>query len=93
MKQKFLLIAFALGFSSIFTHAQIITTIAGTGTSGFSGDNGQAALAELQSLAGITLDKTGNIYVACGSRIRKINTAGIITTIAGTGTSGLGDGG
>jgi Secretion system C-terminal sorting domain len=94
MKQKILLIAFSLTLSSIFTQAQIISTVAGTGTSGFSGDGGQATLANLQSVAGITLDKTGNIYVVCGTRIRKIYTNGMITTIAGTGTAGAdGDGG
>ncbi len=76
--------------------AGIITTIAGTGVAGFSGDGGQATAAELNSQNGIAFDALGNLYIADGSnnRIRKVNTAGVITTIAGTGTSGFsGDGG
>ncbi len=78
------------------SHAQIITTIAGTGIAGFSGDIGQATAAELHNPNGISLDATGNIYIADyrNNRIRMINTAGIITTIAGNGIGGYsGDGG
>jgi len=74
----------------------IITTIAGTGTLGYSGDGGQATNAQLNKSAGITFDATGNFYIADEGNncIRKVTTAGIITTIAGTGTSGYsGDGG
>ncbi len=73
-----------------------ITTIAGTGTAGFSGDGGPAASAALKEPRGIALDKAGNLYIADAgnSRIRKITTDGKITTIAGTGKSGFsGDGG
>jgi hypothetical protein len=69
----------------------VITTIAGTGTAGFSGDGGPAVDAQLYQPAGVAADKSGNIYIAdCGNqRIRKVNTYGIITTIAGTGTAGF----
>lgn len=64
----------------------IITTIAGTGVAGFSGDGGPAVNARLNSPLGIALDKTGNIYIAdCENHvIRMINTLGTINTIAGT---------
>ena len=74
----------------------IITTIAGTGTAGFSGDGGQATAAELNNPLGIAFDGAGNLYISevYNSRIRKINSSGIINTFAGTGTVGYsGDGG
>ena len=73
----------------------IITTIAGTGTSGYSGDGGPATLATLYQPSDVTVDNVGNVYIADGScRIRKINHAGIISTVAGIGTAGFsGDGG
>jgi sugar lactone lactonase YvrE len=74
-----------------------ISTIAGTGVNGHSGDGGQAAAADIGFASNIQVDATGNIYFACqnGSySVRKINTSGIISTIAGNGTSGYsGDGG
>ena len=69
----------------------IITTIAGTGSSGDSGDGGPAILAELNKPGGIFSDLSGNIYIADSDnhRIKKVDGAtGIITTIAGTGSSG-----
>jgi len=74
----------------------IISTIAGNGVAGYSGDGDPANLAELSNAAGIGIDNKGNIYIADGfnSRIRKINAAGIISTIAGNGVagySGIGD--
>jgi hypothetical protein len=74
----------------------IITTIAGNGNFGFSGDGGLAISAELHSPRGITVDAGGNLYIADNQnhRIRKVNTSGIITTVAGTSTNGFsGDGG
>lgn len=74
----------------------LISTYAGTGTSGFSGDGGPATSAELNTPWGIALDALGNMYIADANnnRIRKINSSGIISTIAGTGAlSYSGDGG
>ena len=73
-----------------------ITTIAGFAGVGFGGDGGPATLAALWNPRGITVDTSGNVYVAdqFNARIRMINTAGIISTIAGTGVFGFsGDGG
>ncbi len=73
-----------------------ITTIAGTGgTFGSSGDNGPATAALLNQPSGITLDAAGNIYFADygNNRVRKINTSGTITTIAGTTMGYSGDAG
>lgn len=73
----------------------IISTIAGTGVAGYSGDGGLATAAEMHP-TGVSADSAGNIYIADGFNnvIRKIDTAGIITTIAGTTTTGYsGDGG
>ena len=74
----------------------IISTIAGTGVQGFSGDGAAATLAQLNQPAGVSVDSSGNVYIAdfTNSRIRKINSSGIISTIAGTGVQGYaGDGG
>jgi len=70
----------------------VISTAAGNGTGGFSGDTGFATNAELHAPYGVALDGLGNIYVAdtLNNRIREINTSGIITTIAGTGAAGYG---
>lgn len=67
-----------------------ITTVAGNGTSGFSGDGGQATSAQLSIPWGIALDATGNLYIAdeINHRIRKVAANGTITTIAGNGTAG-----
>ena len=67
----------------------VITTIAGTGVYGYSGDGGPATAATLGVLYGIAADRHGNIYVVDASNnvIRKINSAGIISTIAGTGVA------
>ncbi len=73
----------------------IITTIAGTGTSltggGYSGDNGPAVEAQLKAPKGLVTDQAGNIYICDASnyRLRKIDTQGNITTIAGNGTNGV----
>lgn len=73
----------------------IITTIGGTGTNGFSGDNGIAINAQINGPYGLYTDANGNVYFAdsYNQRIRRIDAlTGIITTIAGGGSS-LGDGG
>ena len=74
----------------------IISTIAGTGIAGYSGDNGAATDAQLYNPKGVAVDSSGNIYIADSSnhRIRKVDSSGNISTIAGTGTAGYsGDGG
>ena len=70
---------------------QRISTVAGTGTLGYNGDNIPAATAQLNYPRGIALDSAGNIYIADSQnfRIRKISN-GIINTIAGTGSPGEG---
>jgi sugar lactone lactonase YvrE len=72
-----------------------ITTIAGTGIAGFSGDGGPAILAEFNNPWGFALDTAGNLYVTdiFNQRVRKIDTSGTVTTVAGNGTAGYnGDG-
>ena len=74
----------------------IITTVAGTGVDGSAGDGGSAVAAELGLIEGIALDPLGNLYIAdtTNHRVRKVDLAGKITTIAGTGEPGFsGDGG
>ena len=76
--------------------AGVITTIAGTGVRGFSGDGGPAVEAKLDGPSGIAVDGAGNVYIADrgNDRIRRVDGAGVITTIAGTGVRGFsGDGG
>ncbi|GAB3993629.1 hypothetical protein GCM10028807_29380 [Spirosoma daeguense] len=73
----------------------IITTLAGNGTAGFSGDGGLATSAQLNSPIAIALDESGNFFVSdrYNQRIRKITSSGIISTVAGTGSAGFnGDG-
>ena len=67
----------------------IISTIAGTGTPGFSGDGSLAVNAQVKNPSTIVLDASGNIFFTDDGnlRIRKINTSGIISTVAGSGTS------
>ncbi len=73
----------------------IITTICGNGTSGHTGDGNQATLATISFPTGVAVDAVGNIFIADNGshRIRKINTSGIITTIAGTTQGFSGDNG
>jgi uncharacterized protein (TIGR03437 family) len=73
----------------------VITTIAGDGIPGFSGDNGPATSAQLGGPGGVAVDSAGNLYIADeeNNRIRKVS-GGVINTIAGNGTWGYsGDGG
>jgi sugar lactone lactonase YvrE len=74
----------------------IITTVAGYGQEGYSGDNGPATSAQLEFPSGVAVDASGNLFIAdsYSQRIRKVDTNGIITTVAGDGTRGYsGDGG
>ncbi|MFN7939059.1 MAG: hypothetical protein U0R19_37385 [Bryobacteraceae bacterium] len=74
----------------------IVTTIAGSGTAGFSGDGGSAVLARLQGPGGVTIDPQGRVVIADtgNHRIRRIEPNGNIVTIAGLGVAGAaGDGG
>jgi uncharacterized protein (TIGR03437 family) len=70
------------------TNAQY-SYFAGNGTSGFSGDNGRALNAMIGRATSVVLDATGNLYMAdyLNSRVRKVDTGGSITTIAGAGSS------
>jgi trimeric autotransporter adhesin len=85
MQRLFLLLACCILNSAV--QAQIITTIAGNGAAGFSGDNISATGTSIDHPSFLTVDATGNVYIADfnNNRIRKINASGIITTIAGTG--------
>jgi sugar lactone lactonase YvrE len=75
----------------------IITTVAGTGQAGSSGDNGPAINARLNAPDYLVFDPAGNLFIAedFGHRVRKVSPDGMITTVAGGGkpVSGVGDGG
>ncbi len=78
------------------TPAGIISTVAGNGSYGFGGDGGPATSARLNNPRGVTMDGTGNLYIADhdNHRVRRVTPAGIITTAAGNGMPGFsGDGG
>lgn len=93
MKSLLFIIGF---FITHYLEAQIITTYAGNGISGFSGDGGNALLAKLSIPQSVCSDNLGNIYIADRNNavVRKVNSLGIITTFAGTGIIGYtGDGG
>ncbi len=85
MKKNYILFLFI--FCTYFIQSQTITTIAGTGSSGFSGDGGLATTAQLNLPFNITFDKFDNIFIAdtYNNSIRKIDSeSGIITTVVGT---------
>lgn len=69
----------------------IISTVAGTGTAGYTGDGIAATASEINQPDGVGVDGSGNIYIAdtYNDRVRKVDAAGIITTIAGIGVSGF----
>ncbi len=74
----------------------LLTNVVGTGHSGFSGDGGPALQADMNLPAGLAFDAKGNLYLSdrANHRVRKVDTKGIITTVAGNGTAGFsGDGG
>ncbi|MEU4345690.1 hypothetical protein AB0H00_31320, partial [Nocardia sp. NPDC023852] len=68
----------------------VITTVAGTGTQGYNGDNQPAIHAELNLPRNVAVDGAGNLYIGdeCNDRVRRVDPAGVITTVAGTGTNG-----
>ncbi|WP_225438512.1 SMP-30/gluconolactonase/LRE family protein [Candidatus Frankia nodulisporulans] len=68
----------------------VITTVAGTGTAGYSGDGGPATAAQLNSAEKVAIGPDGSLYLSDyeNHRIRKVDPAGIITTYVGTGTAG-----
>jgi len=67
------------------TAAGIISTVAGNGTAGYSGDGGQATSASIPNPGGVAVDPSGNLYITDGGnrRVRKVNAAGTISTAAG----------
>ena len=74
--------------------AGVITTVAGDGRRGPLGGGGPAVEASLYFPRGVAVDGAGNLYIATERRIRKVDAAGVITTVAGDGTRGYGgDGG
>jgi len=68
----------------------VISTVAGIGTFGYHGDGGAATSAALTYPTSVAIDSSGNLYIAdqYNHRIRKVDTSGIISTVAGTGTFG-----
>ena len=72
-------------FGSGLCHAQTISTVAGDGSSSFSGDGGPATSATLMNPYGVAVDNNGNFYFtdSGNARIRKVNSSGIISTPAG----------
>jgi hypothetical protein len=77
-------------------HVGIISTVAGTGMAGFSGDGGPATAAELNFPIGIASDPWGNLFICdrLNNRVRMVDGSGVINTIAGSGTPAFaGDGG
>jgi trimeric autotransporter adhesin len=76
------------------TPAGAVTTIAGNGNFGFSGDGGPAIHASLGSVFGLAVDASGNLFIADSSnnRVRKVDTQGVISTVAGNGTTQTQDG-
>ena len=71
------------------TPSRVITPVAGSGTSGFSGDGGSAISAQLNGAQAVAVDQAGNLFIGDEGRIRKVTPNGIITTVAGNGTSGF----
>jgi len=85
MKRLIYFSFFIFGFS--FSQAQIISTYAGNGTQGYSGDGGQAIDAELYYPAGVIISKSGDMYVSEANRVEMITmSTGIISRFAGNGS-------
>ncbi len=84
-------LAFVLFAAQAFAQTRVITGAAGTGTAGYSGDSGPATAAKLNSPNDVTVDSTGDVYIADrnNNRVRKIDVStGAITTVAGSGIAG-----
>ena len=78
------------------TPAGVISTVVGNGTAGYSGDGGPATSAEISQPYGMAFDHLGNLFFADFNEnvVREVNTAGIISTVVGTGAANYsGDGG
>jgi hypothetical protein len=92
LKKNILGVICAMGalLTSTVSYSQTMSTYAGTGTASFTGDGGAATLATMRQPNGVATDAAGNVYVCDNAnfRIRKITTAGVISTIAGTGATG-----
>ena len=92
MKQPYykLFVSAAMVAISLSASGQVITTVAGNGTQGYSGDGGLATAAEFQFASGVSLDAAGNLYIIDQDAevIRKVNMAGIISTVVGNDTAG-----
>ncbi|WP_274031869.1 NHL domain-containing protein [Streptomyces sp. MMBL 11-1] len=75
----------------VITTDGTISTVAGTGTAGFSGDGGSATQARLNYPLGVAVDSTGTLYISDhgNHRVRKITADGKISTVAGTGVAGF----
>lgn len=93
---KFALVALVSSLQVFSAQAQYMSTFAGTGVPGYSGDGGQASNAKLNAMTGMAVDGIGNIYIADNENnvVRRVDVTGTITTYAGTGVAGYtGDGG
>ena len=82
-------------FTGVRVNAQYISTFAGhktADTGAYAGDGGLAINAQLNSCTAVAVDSAGNVYIADKGNnvVRKVNTAGIISTFAGTGAAGFG---
>jgi len=91
-----LLVCFHAAAALSMAQGNIIGTVTGNGTGGFSGDGGPASSALIHSPYGIAMDASGNLFIADrdNARIRKVTPDGNITTVAGSGSTGFsGDGG
>jgi sugar lactone lactonase YvrE len=96
MKNIKLFLSLAALIFCLPVQGQIIYTIAGDTAFGYNGDNLPATATHFAGTTGVAIDNSGNMYISDydNNRVRKINTAGIVTTIAGTGTAGFsGNGG
>jgi uncharacterized protein YjdB len=96
MKKILVILILCCLSNKLLAQSGIIYTVAGNGTTAYSGDGGPAATAGFQMMQGTTFDKYGNLYIVdqIDYRVRKITPSGIVTTVAGIGSIGFsGDGG